>query len=71
MEILAEQFIGYMKNHKQSSENTLMSYRHDLEAFSLYIRNHDINSLVCVNEATVRAYILFMHNMGKSDSSTL
>lgn len=69
MEIAAQQFIEYMRCHKQSSENTLQSYSRDLEAFCVYARTHKYLSLLNVDENGVRSYVMYMHTSGKSDSS--
>ncbi len=69
MEIAAQQFIEYLKCHKGSSENTLLSYSRDLEAYCDYVRTHKYATALSVDENGIRSYVMYMHANGKSDSS--
>lgn len=69
MEKNVEKYIDYLKYQKGASNNTILSYNHDVDAFIAYIRSQGINSLAAVDETTVRSFIAYMKNSDKSDAS--
>lgn len=61
-----EQFIEYLKNVRQMSQNTLMSYRRDLMQMSQYLKERGITEPGKVTKTSLNSYILFLEKEGKA-----
>ncbi|MDO5294630.1 MAG: tyrosine-type recombinase/integrase [bacterium] len=61
-----EEFIDYLKNVKEASENTILSYSQDLEKFRIYITEHKITAFDQVTETFLTSYVLFLEKNLKS-----
>lgn len=66
-EIMTE-YEKYLREQK-FSENTLSSYLRDLEAFSLYLKENKVKSLLSVKKITVDAYIERLKDVGRANST--
>lgn len=64
-----EFFMSYLKNVKNSSENTLQSYRRDLLAMAKYFKEQGIEDVGRVNSTNINSYILYMERIGKSSAT--
>ncbi len=60
MEQQLSKFIEYLEQVRKSSRNTILSYKRDLEKFSVYLKKQGITDLDRVNETTLNSYILLM-----------
>ena len=57
MEQAIEQFIAYLHNVKETSNNTELSYRRDLKKVIAFLRAHGLTEWVDVTEDDLKAYI--------------
>lgn len=64
-----EQFMVYLKETKQKAENTLVAYRRDIQAFSVFLREHSGKTLLDCRESDAVAYILALNNESKSKAT--
>ena len=60
MEQAIEQFIAYLHNVKETSNNTELSYRRDLKKVIAFLRAHGLTEWVGVTEDDLKAYIASM-----------
>ena len=60
MEQAIEQFIAYLHNVKETSNNTELSYRRDLKKVIAFLRAHGLTEWVDVTEDDLKAYIASM-----------
>ena len=65
---LIDSFIEYLKEVKRSSENTVASYRRDLNKLDQYFTSNGI-SLKDVNSTTINTYILRLEKEGMSSAT--
>lgn len=69
MEEMLEDFIEYMEVKRKVSENTLDAYRRDLKSFLAFLISQNILKLEKVNQTSIRAYLLNLHQNGKAVST--
>lgn len=69
MEDYIAKFNLYLKQTRQSSENTIMSYTRDIKYFIKFLENNGIDKIEMVNKTNVMAYIFEMENEGKTAST--
>ncbi len=62
MEQELAKFITYMEEVKQSSKNTILSYRRDLGKFLTFLENQGISDWSKVNETCLTAYVLYLES---------
>ena len=62
------EFEDYLREQKLS-ENTLLSYLHDMEVFYEYLKLNNIKNVLTVDKAVVDTYIDSMINSGKASST--
>ncbi len=60
MEQAIEQFIAYLHNVKETSNNTELSYRRDLKKVIAFLRARELTDWVSVTEDDLKAYIASM-----------
>ena len=60
MEQAIEQFIAYLHNVKETSNNTELSYRRDLKKVIAFLRARGLTDWVSVTEDDLKAYIASM-----------
>ena len=70
MEKQLKQFLNFLENEKKVSENTLQSYKRDLDKFKLYIEENDIKYNK-VGEKDVQEYLDYLTNQNKKPSTIL
>lgn len=59
-------FMEYMKKVKNASDNTLQSYKRDLNAMAKYFMEQGIEDVSKINGTNINSYILYMERLGKS-----
>lgn len=69
MEELLEQYLNFLKEVKNSSINTLDSYRRDIKKYIAYLGSNNINNIGDASKTTVLNYLLEMQNQGKAAST--
>lgn len=62
-------FLEFFSNKKGASNNSVISYRRDLEKFIQYLEEKGIIQLRKVNETTLNSYILMLETEGKAAST--
>ncbi len=68
MKKLIAEFGDYLREQKLS-ENTLLSYLHDVEVFYDFIKLNNVKSLLTVKKATIDSYVDFMKSEGRANST--
>ncbi len=69
MEKLIQSFADYHYYERQSSENTIASYRRDLMKFAAYAQMNGVTDPVKVTETMIQSYLLMMEKNGAKTSS--
>ena len=64
-----DQYIEYIKTTKHSSDNTLQSYRRDLNKYNDYLLSHDFYDIREVNATTLNSYVIHMEKEKMSAST--
>ncbi len=62
------QFIKYLKEVKEASENTVVSYHQDLEKFLQFLEEQSISSFEQVTETLLYSYVLSLEKKSKSST---
>ncbi|NLM49381.1 MAG: site-specific tyrosine recombinase XerD [Clostridiaceae bacterium] len=66
---LVAKFIDYIKNEKKLSENTLLSYKRDIESFLRYLKSEDDRALLNVSKQTIVTYLLYLQKEKKATTT--
>ena len=61
-------FLEFLQNDKKLSDNTLQSYKRDINQFEKYVEENQIN-YIKVDEKIVKEYLEFLQNIGKKSST--
>lgn len=69
MELLIQQFINYIETKKNSSANTVASYRRDLVQAAAYLKDQGITEAQDVTLTHLNSYILYLENQGKATTT--
>jgi len=62
MENLANEFLQYLLEQKKYSENTVISYRKDLNLFLDFLHQKNVKTFSSCTYAIIREYLAFLHN---------
>ena len=68
MEKQVKLFLDFLKDDKKLSDNTLQSYRRDIEQYEKYVSDNKINNLK-VTEETILEYIEYLREENKKEST--
>ena len=68
MEKQVKLFLDFLKDDKKLSDNTLQSYRRDIEQYEKYVSDNKINYLK-VTEETILEYMKFLREENKKEST--
>ena len=68
MEKQVKLFLDFLKDDKKLSDNTLQSYRRDIEQYEKYVSDNKINYLK-VTEETILEYMEFLREENKKEST--
>lgn len=66
MEPNVNRFIDYLDKVRHLSNNTLQSYRRDIEQYITYIKNNKIESYEKISPAIITGYMLHLQNKGRA-----
>jgi len=69
MEQFINDFISYMKDVKNASDNTLQAYMNDLKKLHSFCSKHGIMSVTKISETNLKSYLLGLESEGLSPSS--
>ena len=67
MEKQVKLFLDFLKNDKKLSDNTLQSYRRDIEQYEEYVANNKINYLK-VTQDTILEYMEYLREENKKEN---
>ncbi len=68
MEKQVKLFLDFLKDDKKLSENTLQSYRRDIEQYEEYVTKNKINYLKATEE-TIKTYMQYLRDENKKEST--
>ena len=68
MEKQVKLFLDFLKDDKKLSDNTLQSYRRDIEQYEKYVSDNKINYLKVTEETTLE-YMEFLREENKKEST--
>ena len=68
MEKQVKLFLDFLKDDKKLSENTLQSYRRDIEQYEEYVTKNKINYLKATEE-TITKYMQYLRDENKKEST--
>ncbi|MDK2801487.1 MAG: integrase/recombinase XerD [Clostridiales bacterium] len=69
MEVLVQKFVDFLENEKGLSDNTLQSYRRDIQQYISYLKEMNISNIAGVNKTTVITYLLYLQKKGRATST--
>lgn len=69
MEDILYSFTDYLKSYKRFSENTIVSYKRDLNYFIKYIKSCGISRVEQINKTNIISYIYYLQKNQKSSST--
>ena len=64
MEILVDEYLEYLRDTKQVSNNTYSSYRRDLKKLVQYLKEQNIFEITNVKSETIQAYLNYLKGSG-------
>ena len=67
--MIIDNFLDYLKNTRNMSDNTLLAYRRDIMAFDRFMRKQGINELEKATNTNIISYLMFLKTDGKSKST--
>ena len=66
---LIQNFLDEIESVKRYSDNTVASYKKDLQQFENFISERNIESVLQISEKTIRSYLIHLNQQGISKSS--
>jgi len=69
MEQLISNYIDYLEQGKHLAENTLQSYRRDIELYIMYLREQNINNISYTDKSIIIEYLLYLQKKGRATST--
>ncbi|WHH59436.1 site-specific tyrosine recombinase XerD [Petroclostridium sp. X23] len=69
MEVLVQKFVDFLENEKGLSDNTLQSYRRDIQQYISYLQEINISNIAGVNKTAVITYLLYLQKKGRATST--
>jgi len=69
MEALIQKFMVFLEKVKRLSENTLQSYRRDVEQYINYLHEINLQNISKTNKATIISYLLQLQKKGRATST--
>lgn len=66
MENLVTAFINYLRDEKKLSQNTLMSYKRDIEQFILYLQEKNVDDIQQSSKSTISTYMSYQNKQGRA-----
>lgn len=70
MEQYIEQFLIYLKQEKQYSDNTINSYEKDFKKFLQFLKEEKINNLDEIDFKLLRKYLFYLHEKNYTNKTT-
>lgn len=69
MEAIVQKFINFLERDKRLSNNTLQSYKRDIEQYIAYLTEINLHNIASTNKTTVIAYLLHLQKKGRATST--
>lgn len=69
MEKLINEFLSYMKERKNASDNTILSYESDIRKFCDFMKESEISDISQVSETNLNTYILYLEKEKKASAT--
>ena len=69
MEQMIESYIAYLHDVKHASQNTIQSYRRDLNKMRDYFRGNGVTDVNDVNATSLGSYVLYLEGIGMSSAT--
>lgn len=69
MEAIIEKFVGFLEKDKRLSNNTLQSYKRDIDQYISFLGDMNLRSIESTNKTTVIAYLLSLQKKGRATST--
>ncbi len=69
MKLEIEAFTAYLKQVKNASDNTVVSYRRDLNQLAAYLEQQGIAELGKVTRTSLNSYVLYLERQGKATTT--
>ena len=66
MEKLVEAFIQYLRDEKKLSQNTLMSYKRDVEQYLTFLHQEDVSNIQQSDKTIVSNYMSYQNDQGRA-----
>lgn len=63
------EYIEYLEKEKKLTENTLASYKRDIEQYKEYLHERKITDINNANKTVILTYLIDMQNRGRADST--
>lgn len=64
-----EEFVRYLDEERHLTENTLSSYRRDVEQYIAYLESRNIKDIQKTNKTVILTYLLALQKQGKATST--
>lgn len=64
-----EEFVRYLDEERHLTENTLSSYRRDVEQYIAYLEGRNIKDIQKTNKTVILTYLLALQKQGKATST--
>ena len=64
-----EDFVRYLDEERHLTENTLASYRRDVEQYIAYLESRNIRDIQKTNKTVILTYLLSLQKQGKATST--
>ena len=64
-----EDFISYLQEVKQASQNTIRAYQNDLKKLESYLSQQGIQTASKITETSLNSYVLYLEKDGMSPAS--
>ncbi|NLY43820.1 MAG: site-specific tyrosine recombinase XerD [Clostridiaceae bacterium] len=69
MEALVQKFVDFLEHEKGLSDNTLQSYRRDIQQYISYLNEMNMTNIAGVNKTAVITYLLYLQKKGRATST--
>lgn len=69
MEVLVQRFVDFLENEKGLSDNTLQSYRRDIQQYISYLQEINISNIAGINKTAIITYLLYLQKKGRATST--
>jgi len=69
MQVMVDKFVGFLEKDKRLSNNTLQSYKRDIDQYITYLGEMNLKAIENTNKTTVIEYLLNLQKKGRATST--